>query len=34
MKRNEKCLQAELLPLFFDHSFDIDVFPHGQIERH
>jgi hypothetical protein len=26
--------KQELLPLFFDHSFDIDVFPHGQIERH
>jgi hypothetical protein len=26
--------KQELLPLFFDHSFDIHVFPHGQIERH
>jgi hypothetical protein len=26
--------KQELWPLFFDHSFDIDIFSHGQIERH
>ncbi len=30
----KRIYKQELSPLFFDHSFDIDVFPHGQIERH